>query len=257
MRLLNWNIDWWVSPESDGADKVLEPLAGLNPEVICLTEVEHTFPELLLNKLGGYLIYAPKRAWRKPAEGKPTEGHKVLLWSKKPWRNKDQSAINEPPDRFICGTTESSPGKDLAVVGVCIPYMQSRCHSGYGYGDDHFEYLQRLNQVLQRLTATSRDIVLIGDFNQRIGVKKQPGLRMDCREMLGKILASWEKPTAFPGFYLEDHSGDKHPSIDHICLREAGVIAGSPRSIDEDHANRCAKDSEGHFGAVVDLQARS
>ena len=56
----------------------------------------------------------------------PNSRRKVLLWSREPWGDIDETGhLDMPPGRFVRATTRTSAG-ELTVMGVCIPWSGSR-----------------------------------------------------------------------------------------------------------------------------------
>ena len=183
---------------------------------------------------------------------RPLKGRKVLLWSKNPWRNIDDFGNDLlPPGRFVSGITRTTLG-DLLIVGVCIPYKDARRTKGAIIKrkpwQDHKEYLPELGCLLKKLTQTNKRLVLVGDFNQRIGIKHY--VPKTYQDLLKSALGSLEIPTRAPNFMFKNQ-----PSIDHIALQGLQVDLPRPMENELDAGKKLgANDSLGHFGVVADLQ---
>ena len=171
---------------------------------------------------------------------------KVVPWSREPWHQVDDVGVASiPPGRFVSGVTRTACG-DLTVIGICIPYRDSRVrwtNDGVKRGrwQDHREYLARLPEVLER--ATSKRVVVLGDFNQQVG---QSGYApAQVRDLLRDAIPSHITiATAALGF------GGRRV-IDHIALSR-DLSASSLRMISRFHEHRALSD---HPGVVAELSA--
>ena len=234
LRLVNWNVEW-ATPRSPRRDEVLRRIHELAPEVVCLTEtheglLSHHGHTICSQSEYGYPIKAGRR--------------KVILWSKKPWARVVESGLRSmPPGRFVSGTTQTSVG-EVMVVGVCIPWAGSRTERSRG-GDrkkrweDHEQYLAGLNAALKR--APARRVIVMGDFNQRIGQGSGTPMRLQ-RALRCAIPPHMTIVTSELGFLGRS-------SIDHIALSEdlATVSLGVINNI---HGESKLSD---HFGVFAEL----
>ncbi|HEY1051050.1 MAG TPA: hypothetical protein VGE39_14870, partial [Prosthecobacter sp.] len=115
----------------------------MSSHVICVTEgYADIFPE------GGHIITSDADHGYPITPGR----HKVLLWSRNPWREVDAlgSALL-PPGRFVAGTTDTPRGP-LRFIGVCIPWRDAHVRTGQRNRqpwEDHLTYLQHLRPLLQ------------------------------------------------------------------------------------------------------------
>lgn len=177
MWLVNWNLQW-ATPRSPRRPELLRRIGQYGPEIVCLTETDAALlpPEGCAEYPAGYSISA------RPDYGYGLRGgrRKVLLWSRQPWEQVDDWGVESlPPGRFIAGVTATSLGR-LRVIGVAIPWSHSRVRGAAGgrgadearrAWQDHQQYLEGLHQALRMVPA--RRLVVVGDFNQRIG--RRPG----------------------------------------------------------------------------------
>lgn len=174
MWLVNWNLQW-AAPRSPRRPELLRRIGQYDPEIVCLTETDVGLlpPEGCAEYPAGYSISA------RPDYGYGLRGgrRKALLWSRQPWEQVDDWGVESlPPGRFIAGVTATSLGR-LRVIGVAIPWSHSRVRGAAGgrgaaaeprrAWQDHQQYLEGLHQALRRVPA--RRLVVVGDFNQRIG----------------------------------------------------------------------------------------
>ncbi|MYF28306.1 MAG: hypothetical protein F4169_05490 [Gammaproteobacteria bacterium] len=122
MVVVNWNVNW--ASASWRTDEIRRRIHEHTPEVVCLTETHCGFLE------GGHTI---------TSQGDYGYGHevrrrKVLLWSRQPWRRVDDVGDDRmPPGCFVSGVTDTSLG-EVAVVGVCVPWQNSRAGKRYVSG---------------------------------------------------------------------------------------------------------------------------
>ena len=227
MKLVNWNVNragpW--SKDARGVE-IVNRIKQHSPEIVCLTE---THPKLLEGP-------------NKISAGIGESLRKVLLWSREPWEHVDEIGDDRmPPGRFISGVTRTSVG-EVTVVGLCIPWEGSQCgarNSGKRRKpwEDHELYLEHLAGVLAR--APSERLVVMGDFNQKIGRFARPRSR---RAVLLE--------RAIPPHVRVATSALEYRGIDHIALStdlavECDVIRGKRELSDP-----------GRFGIVADVFVR-
>jgi endonuclease/exonuclease/phosphatase family metal-dependent hydrolase len=160
-----WNVEW-ASRGSARGSFFIERLSESSSHVICVTEgYADIFPD------GGHVITSDADHGYPITPGR----HKVLLWSRNPWREVDSlGSPLLPPGRFVTGTTDTPRGA-VRFVGVCIPWRDAHVRTGQRNRqpwDDHLTYLQHLPLLLQ--PDRSIPTVLLGDFNQRIPRARQP-----------------------------------------------------------------------------------
>ena len=231
LRLVNWNVNraapW--SKHSRGVE-IVRRIDRLSPEIVCLTE---THPELLGD---GHTISAGIRE----------SPRKVLLWSREPWKHEDHVGdARMPPGRFVSGVTRTSVG-EVTVVGVCIPWDESRTprYGGVrGRWDDHEDYLERLAGVLSR--APSERLVVMGDFNQKFD-RPRPGSAAALRAALLR--------QAIPKHVKVVTLAHEHRGLDHIALSD-DLVANSLDEISNIHGERELSDP-GRCGLVADVFLR-
>ena len=147
------------------------------------------------------------------------------------------------PGRFVAGVTETSLG-EVTVMGICIPWAGSRAsgpNAKRRRWEDHAKYLEVLGDVIDR--ASSRNLIVVGDFNQRIDQGSSTPARL--RGALERVFAGrLTVATAALGF-------QGRRSIDHIALSR-DLAVGSLGVISNVHGETKLSD---HFGVVADLHA--
>ena len=237
MKIVNWNVRW-ATPQSKFSAEILDRIRQHSPEIVCLTE---THAELLP---GGNVICAgPDYGY-----GIQKTRRKVLLWSREQWEHVDDIGDPRmPPGRFISGVTRTSLG-ELTVVGVCIPWWESRAGARYKgerkeAWEDHEVYLERLAEVLAR--APSNRIVVMGDFNQRIA--KSPGRLKKETAHRADLLQRAISPRVILATSELEYRGRR--TIDHVGL-SADLGTASLDVISHIHAEQKISD---HFGVAADV----
>ena len=244
MKLVNWNVEW-ATPRSKRYGEIVSRIDRHEPEVVCLTE---THRGLLT---GGYAIGA------QPDYGFGIRGdrRKAMLWSKAPWEHVDDVGdLRLPPGRFVSGVTRTSLG-ELTVVGLCIPWKGSRAGAKYDgerrrAWEDHEVYLEHLAGILFR--APSRRLLVMGDFNQRVGVGSGGSSRMRPTGPVHRaaLLQKAMPPHVTLATAALGYRGRR--TIDHIAL-SADLTVESLGVIANIHEGRKLSD---HFGVVADVIAR-
>ena len=238
VRLLNWNVEWaatkWKAAELQC--RIDQQVA----DIICLTETD---TERLVIPQDGHSICAQGdwgQLFRKGQEGR----RKVLLWSREPWNPVDDVGhASLPLGRFVSGVTQTDVG-EVMVIGVCIPYSRSRVGPRWDrkMWQDHEEYLDGLAGLLKQAPRTR--LIVVGDFNQRIGQRSSTPLRL--RKALESALGpNLSIVTAGLGF-----QGKR--TIDHIAL-SGDLAAESLGVVSNVHQDGDLSD---HFGIVADLSGR-
>ena len=146
MTVVNWNVEWATPGSWSRRDEILSRIDQEVPDIVCLTEADIR----LLDGMPGHTIHSRQ-------DGVKGIGNlrKVLLWSREPWEQVDDSGVDSmPPGRFVAGVTHTPLG-DVMVVGVCIPYRDARTkwtNDGVrrGLWEDHLNYLASLPTVFER-----------------------------------------------------------------------------------------------------------
>lgn len=132
VRVGTWNTEWKKPNERDG--KIIgEKLAATICDVLCVTE---GYAGILPS--GGHVIDAGED-WGCPIK---LGRRKVLLWSKQPWTPHTHALGSEeiPEARFVAGTTETTSGARLTIVGACIQWSHSHvstCRKNRKPWEDH------------------------------------------------------------------------------------------------------------------------
>ena len=244
MKLVNWNVEW-ATPRSKWYVEILNRITRHSPEIVCLTE---THPGLLQ---GGHGISARPDC----GYGIREDRRKVLLWSREPWEHVDDVGDDRlPPGRFVSGVTRTSQG-EVTVVGLCIPWSGSRAGAGYSgerrrAWEDHEVYLEHLVGVLSR--APSKRLMVMGDFNQRVGAGSGKASR---RRSGGSAHRAALLQRAIPPHVMLATSAlgfRGRRTIDHIAL-SADMAAESLGVISNIHEESELSD---HFGIVADVLVR-
>ena len=144
----------------------------------------------------------------------------------------------------MSGVTQTSVG-EVTVIGVCIPWSRSRVGTRWNrrMWQDHEEYLAGLARLLKRAPRTR--LVVVEDFNQRIGQRSATPLRLRAalQSALGPNLSIATAGLGFQG----------RRTIDHIALSQ-DLAADSLGVISNLHQDGDLSD---HFGVVADLSVRS
>jgi endonuclease/exonuclease/phosphatase family metal-dependent hydrolase len=169
---------------------------------------------------------------------------KVLLWSRWPWEGVDSIGLPElPGGRFVRGQI-STPVGAITVIGVCIPW--SLAHVSTGRRDrrpwqDHETYLLGLERLLSREPA-SRNLLVVGDFNQRFTGPRSPA------EIHGQLLAALKTLRVCTAGQIP---GVDQPSIDHVA-HSGGLV---PVAVSGWNAiGTTGRDLSDHFGLSVDFR---
>lgn len=202
-RLCVWNV-MWAKAGTERGEAVRSRLGEAGFDGICLTEgTAGLLPE------GGFVIDSDPDYGYRMIEGR----RKVLLWSRRPWREVDRVGDpGMPGGRFVSGVTET-PAGDVRVVGVCIPWDWAHVKTGRKdreRWEDHLRYLEGLERYLSGLDGGQEGggrrvpAVVAGDFNQTI---PRTRARLDVYEALMRALRGWDVATA------------GHGGIDHVALR--------------------------------------
>ena len=236
LNLVNWNVEW-ATPASHRSTEILNRIDSHTPEIVCLTE---THVGLLP---GGHVICS------RPDYGYPIKEvrRKVLLWSSEPWEHVDDVGDDQmPPGRFVSGMTRTSVGA-VTVIGVCIPWSGSRTGPRFAVErrrwEDHEEYLACLVGVLEK--APSKRLILMGDFNQRVGQGAGTSRRLQSalRRAIPPHIMLATSALGLRG----------RRTIDHIAM-SADIAVESLGVISNMHGERTLTD---HFGVVADVSGRS
>ena len=160
IRVGTWNTEW-KKPSSQQGAIISEQLAATNCDILCVTE---GYAGILPS--GGHVIDAGEDWGYRIVAGR----RKVLLWSRRPWTPHTHALGSKelPRGRFVGGKTETTSGKRVTVIGVCIPWRDA--HVSTGTKDrkpwqDHEAWLAGFEKLRCRFPE-SRTVVL-GDFNQK------------------------------------------------------------------------------------------
>ena len=237
LKLLNWNVEWAAAKWK--AAELQRRIAQHAADIVCLTETDTA----RLTLTGGHSICAQAN-WGQPCKKGQEGRRKVLLWSGECWKAVDAVGhVSLPPGRFVSGVTQTSVG-EVTVIGVCIPYSGSRVGPPWNrkMWQDHQEYLAGLAGLLKRAPRTR--LVVVGDFNQRIGQRSATPLRSRAalQSALGPNLLIATAGLGFQG----------RRTIDHIALSE-DLVAESLGVISNVHQDGDLSD---HFGVVAELSVR-
>lgn len=238
LKLLNWNVEW-AAPKWKAAE-LQRRISQQDVDIICLTETD---TERLTLPQDGHSICA-QGDWGQPFRKGQEDRRKVLLWSREPWDAVDDLGhASLPPGRFVSGVTQTDVG-EVMVIGVCIPYSRSRVGPRWNQKmwQDHEEYLDGLATLLRR--APRMRLIVVGDFNQRIGQRSSTPLRLRAalQSTLGPNLSIVTAGLGFQG----------RRTIDHIAL-SGDLAAESLGVVSNVHQDGDLSD---HFGVVADLSVR-
>lgn len=236
LSVVSRNVQW-ATPRSERSPEILRRISDHCPEIICLTEADAG-----LLQADGYTICSQPDY----GLGIVRNRRKVLLWSRQPWVKIDR--LENAPwtvGRFVSGVTDTPLGR-VAVMGICIPWSQSRTKRFGGQRQawqDHENYLDSLTALLTR-AATPRTIVM-GDFNQPIGQRGNVPARLRAK-LRCAIPPGMTVATA--GVVCRGKR-----TIDHIAL-STDLFADSLGVIN--NLRDDGKPLSDHFGIVTNLSSR-
>ena len=237
LSIVNWNVEW-ATPRSRHTPEILRRIDRHSPVVVCLTE---THVDLL--PLDGHAISSGPDTGYGVVEGR----RKVMLWSREPWAQVDDVGSGlMPPGRFVSGITQTSLGS-VTVIGICIPWFGSRTEVRRGAEskrrwEDHEQYILALSEVLK--SAHSERLIVMGDFNQRIGQRSTAPARL--REALRNAFPHrMTIATAAFGF-----QGQR--TIDHIALSD-DLAVESLSVVSNVHGE---SDLSDHFGIAATVSGQ-
>ncbi|MGJ8564014.1 MAG: endonuclease/exonuclease/phosphatase family protein [Alphaproteobacteria bacterium] len=199
MRVITWNLERRKTDAPYGK-RAIKHLFSQNPDVMAVSETRTNFPTN-----DGHTI------WARPPQGLFEENErKILIWSKNPWTDVDDSGDERLPiGRFISGVTKTDIG-EVRVVGVCIPYhMADVVHGTQDKKpwEHHKTFLDVLPSILKRY---ERPVVIAGDFNQQFP-----------RVKYGNHTAALKMEEAFRDYQVVTQGvmeGMSRAGIDHIAI---------------------------------------
>jgi hypothetical protein len=231
VRVAAWNAEW-APPGGARGRRVAATLAGLDADVICLTE---GFAALL--PPDGHAIAGAEPPGH---PGRPGQ-RRVLLWSRSAWRDVDPVGHAElPHEGFVSGTTET-PAGPVRVLGLCIPWHFAGVRDGHRRPwRMHLEYLALLAPIVREAVAAGTTVIA-GDFNQY-----RP-------RIWGSKEAEAALTDAIAGLRLATEGivpGADQPLIDHVAHTGDLDIAGRRAWPGRDPDGRPLSD---HAGVWVDL----
>lgn len=234
ITVMLWNV-LWRRPDSSAGTAIRDIISAHDPDLVCLTESHHD----LLS--GGHIITSHGDY----GYGLGPKRRKVVMWSRHPWMETDDSGDPAlPTGRFVGGVT-ATPLGPLSVFGVCIPWQNA--HVSGGRRDrlpwqEHGLYLDGLQRIIARPTSLHRTL-LLGDFNQTIPRSRAPQALHD------KLVAlmSPHLRVATGGTI----SGLAHRAIDHLAhSHDLEAVSVTPLP-DRDGEGRRLSD---HVGLVIRLR---
>lgn len=225
-----WNLQW-KRPNTPACRTMVERLLEHSPDIICLTEA---YASTGLPR--GHLIEAERDYGYPVVEGR----RKVMLWSREPWQQVDQTGHPDlPTGRIVAGRTMTPVGP-VTVVGVCIPWRDAHVSSGRrdrAPWQDHTDYLGGLAAVLASLDGPA---IVLGDFNQAIPRRTAPAAVFAALEA---ALGDWWQ-VATTGLLAPLG----RPSIDHVAHTREFVTAQVTALSNEGTDGQLLSD---HFGVVA------
>ncbi|WP_084558363.1 endonuclease/exonuclease/phosphatase family protein [Mesorhizobium sp. LNJC394B00] len=233
---VTWNIERRC-PSSRQARTMIERIAALSPDVVCLTEAF----EGSTAELGGFEISVTGVFWSREAALE----RKVVLWSRNPWTDVDPLGNQELQTGGFIAAITTTPLGDIRVLGVCIPYhlaspmsVAPRCPAW----SQQLLYLSGLRRLIASRTA-GLPMVVLGDYNQfvpRIWGSKAASLALS--DALNDL-------SVCTGGKIEVVN---RPAIDHMALSPE-LRPFSVNGIDEHDAN--GRKLSDHFGVAVRVRA--
>ena len=173
MKVLNWNTQAdRLSVRAPRFERSRQLVARHDADVICLTEA---FPESMPE--GGETVTSGLSEWKRHED---RGARKVVLWSRFGWTGVDRTGSESLPEgRFVRATTTFT-GRDLTVVGMCIPYRDYRTTERWwgirtkGRWEGACEYLDALRDDILAQPGFRERTILLGDFNLEIPPRKYP-----------------------------------------------------------------------------------
>ena len=227
-RIFTWNVEWAV-PESDRGRLISRKINDIDADVVVMTE---GCRELLPadghvidgGKDWGYQLKDPRR-------------RKVIVWSRHPWSEVDHGLESQlPSGRFVTGTTTAQE-HTLRVMGICIPWRDAHVRSGRkdrSPWDDHLSYLSALKPLIREQQS---ELIVAGDFNQRVPRGNQP------RHCFDALMETFAPITICTDLNIE------RPMIDHVA-HSSDFLATHIEVVDNFHLELKLTD---HRGVVVTL----
>ena len=174
ISVATWNVEW-ATPESSRGTRIRKILQKLQADIIVLTEgCAELLPEGNVVDAGTDWGY----------ESKDSRRRKVLLWSRFAISNTTtRDDLDLPSGRFVSSTVHT-PVADIDVFGVCIPWKDAHVRTGRkdrAPWQDHEIFLNGFHTAIHQ---HSGQLIVAGDFNQRIPRVTQPrpiyDQLMDC-----------------------------------------------------------------------------
>ena len=202
VRVGTWNT-MWATPTSPRGRRIRAALKVSDCDVLCVTEgFVGIFPDV------GHVIKA-SQGWGYSVKD---DRRKVLLWSKRPWADTDDTARKGYRAAGSSkAVTQAAAGTILTIVGVCIPWRGAHCNSGRKDrkpGQDHRAWLAEFARLRSTLTATR--FVVLGDFNQRIPRQWIPRSRLPRQGAAAGARGARDRNCG-------QLVGSPRPTIDHIA----------------------------------------
>lgn len=235
-KIVTWNIER-QAPGSRKAKIMLERIAALSPDIVCLTEGFEGSTAIL----GGFEISVSGVSW---ADEAPTE-RKVVLWSKHPWAEIAGDLHERLQSGAYLEAASLTPIGRIRFLGVCIPYHFASPAGVLPKARPWSEQLRFIGGLRSATTGMpDQTTVVLGDFNQyfpRIWGSKA------ASAVLIEALGDFQICTAGP------IPGVDHPAIDHIAL-SPDLEAISVTGIDEHDGQRLLSD---HFGLSVTIARKA
>ncbi len=233
LTVMVWNIEW-AEPESRRGRLIRAAIDAVAPDILCLPEA----PVGFMGDPDRTVASTPDHGYRSPPERR-----KVVLWSRRGWRDVDTIGDPHlPPGRFVAATTDTPVGP-MPVVGVCIPWSHAHVTGGRRDRrpwDEHLAYLDGLERHLRARTDLDWMLVL-GDVNQRIPRTRQPEAVFD--RLVAAVSDDLKMATAGPVLPLG------LAMIDHVFAGR-GLTVADVRAIDRVIDGIKVSD---HHGVVVTL----
>lgn len=191
---------------------------GLLADVVCLTE---SYPEAM--PVGGQTVTSELSGRGGPAR---RGARKVVLWSRHGWHTVDALGSERLPEgRFVSATTRIN-GREVRVVGVCLPYRDYRTRASWGQNrrrqwEGTHQYLTALRDDLLSAGDFSASTIVIGDFNLQIPPRTYPRPAEPIDDDRQRTFRGWHTPTAGE----HPQAGLDKPFIDHVTVSPDWRIA--------------------------------
>jgi hypothetical protein len=240
MRIVNWNIGR-RTPGGGEAATLLNRIAALAPDVVCLTEGHAGSLSDLPGAGAGFVLSDMGASWKGDAE----DERKVLLWSRMPWNDVTPLPSLSALGGGVTGVTDTPIGP-VRVFGLCAPY-----HMAWPAVEEerptpwslNIAYFQALEAVLKEVDP-ELPVVLVGDFNQFVPLASG---NWEAHHALNAALHGYAVVTR------GDVAPTKEQTLDHVAVsNHPRLRATAVQGVDR--FDTTGKPLTDQFGVLVELE---